>query len=61
MRKFFLQLQASENGKRLQWRELLRFFVIQTIYVLCNINLPLFPQMGGFICHSQEELVTLTA
>lgn len=61
MRKFFLQLQASENGKRLQWRELLRFFVIQTVYVLCNINLPRFPQMGGFICHSQEELVTLTA
>lgn len=61
MGKFFLQLQASENANCLHWRESFCDFVIQTVYVLWNINLPHFPQMGGFICHSQEELVTLTA
>lgn len=45
----------------LHWRESFSDFIIQTVYVLCNINLPRFPQMGGFICHSQEELVALTA
>lgn len=61
MGKFFLRLQASENGKCLHWRESVSDFVVQIVYVLCNINLPRFPQMGGFICHSQEELGALTA
>lgn len=56
MGKFFLRLQASPLE-----RESFSDFVIQTVYVLCNINLPRFTQTGGFIYHSQEELVVLMA
>lgn len=61
MGKFVLQLQTSKEGWLFYPRDSFCDFVIQTVYVLCNINLPRFAQMRGFICHSQEKLVTITA